>query len=591
MNKRLVSVLLCFVFMLSLFTGCSDSKKPSNPNPDNSSSSSTTSADDTSSDNSSSDNSSSDSSLSYSETKNTTEKISVPATAQLTFAALPAENSVLLNSNPDRGWRSEEDYVVPDISKLRNEPQNYTYEKLYSRIKNDISINTVSESVTVSRVYFIMYNYKNEKNIPDEAIEYINTVCKVYKDLGIKMYLGFYYMHYRTDYTGVSEAIRGGARKSTIIYHVKNYYSKIWEKWEEAIYSVGVNLFGHYGEWTSLGDTPLDDGVSRADLTAEEYQKQVNEGLTEVVELVLDTVPKALYINMRQPYWKTMLLSKDHPRYNRVGYACDAFFGKIYPDADMGQSYWRPGNYGGYWDVGMKEAPYAVMDAELFTSRYFKDESNAYVDAYSSIETMSELRLSTFSANHSYGDMSMHGVPIEQTILYGWKCEEVTPKILDNIGVHYSNAWFTDKDGGNVQRNAFEYIRDHLGYRFSAKNLSVTGGTKAGSKIKLNMNLQNYGMATGHNLSSYFVILDENNNVISKVQAGNPEDWHPTNPADYTDRTLLVHNVNASMTLPNKTGTYKIAFLITNKLGQTARLDNLIEYSDGYNILHMFTID
>lgn len=591
MNKRLVSVLLCFALMLSLFTGCSDGKKPSTPKPDNSSSSSTTSADDTSSDNSSSDNSSSDRSPSYSEIKNTTEKISVPATAQLTFTALPAENSVLLNSNPDRGWRSEEDYVVPDISKLRNEPQNYTYEKLYSNIKKNISINTNSESVTVSRVYFIMYNYKNEKIIPDEAIEYINTVCKVYKDLGIKMYLGFYYMHYNITYLGVPEAIRGGAKKSTIIYHVKNYYSKIWEKWEEAIYSVCMNLFGHYGEWTSMGDTPLDDGVTRTDLTAEEYEKQVREGLTEVTKLVLDTVPEDLFIHMRQPYWKTMILSKDHPRYNRIGYSCDAFFGKEFPDADNGQAYWRPGNYGGYWDIGMKEAPYAIMDAELYTSRYFKDEANLYVGAYGAIETMSEIRLSTFSANHGYGDSTMYSVPIEQTILYGWKCEEVTPKILDDIGVHYSNEWFTDKDGGNVQRNAFEYIRDHLGYRFSAKNLSVTGGTKAGAKIKLNMNLQNYGMATGHNLSSYFVILDENNNVISKVQAGNPEDWHPTNPGNYTDRALLTHNVNANMTLPSKIGTYKIAFLITNKLGQTARLDNLIEYSDGYNILHMFTID
>lgn len=79
--------------------------------------------------------------------------------------------------------------------------------------------------------------------------------------------------------------------------------------------------------------------------------------------------------------------------------------------------------------------------------------------------------------------------------------------------------------------------------------------------------------------------------MVSEILVGDPTTWHPTSPEDYSDRTQLKHNLSAEMKLPSESGTYKIAFFLRNTLGQTARLDNTIEYSNGYNILHMFTIE
>lgn len=104
------------------------------------------------------------------------------------------------------------------------------------------------------------------------------------------------------------------------------------------------------------------------------------------------------------------------------------------------------------------------------------------------------------------------------------------------------------------------------------------------------MNLKNYGFSAAFNLKSGFAVLDENNNVISKVYAGTPSTWYCTDPDDYSDRTQLVHTVTASMSLPEKAGNYKLAFFMENTLGQSARLDNLIEYGNGFNILHIFTV-
>lgn len=79
--------------------------------------------------------------------------------------------------------------------------------------------------------------------------------------------------------------------------------------------------------------------------------------------------------------------------------------------------------------------------------------------------------------------------------------------------------------------------------------------------------------------------------LVSQVFAGDPKTWHSSDPKNYSDRTLLTHKVTASMKLPKESGTYKVAFFIKNKLGQTVRLDNSVEYKNGYNILHMFTVD
>ncbi len=563
MTKRILSILLCVILVAALFSGCKEITEVIEVPVDGSSS-------DVSS-----------------EEK---EPVSVPATAQLTFKTLPADQSVLLLDNPDRGWRSEEDYFVPTVAEIEAEPEKYTYDYLLTYIAEKNRSYTLNEKNKVSRVYFVMYNYKNDKVIPKKTIDYINNVCKVYSELGIKMYLGFYYNHYDIDNNSVPVEIRGGARKSVILYHIDNYYKQIWEKWEKAIYCVQMNLLGRYGEWTSLHDSCLPDGVYQSDISKEEYERLTLLGQQEIVAKVLQTVPQSLRINMRQPYWKTRTVDKSHPRYNRIGYASDAFFGKQYPNEEMGQSYWKPNNEGGWWELSVKEAPYSIMDGELYTTRSLREWS-IYVGAYTSIQTMSELRFTTFSVNHAYGDINQFGGAVQETNIYGWKGEEVTPEILKDLGVLYTDNWFVDKNGYPAERNAFEYIRDYLGYHLSAKSLSVTGGTKAGEKIDLDMKLQNYGFSAVFNLTGEYVILDEENNVISAVKAGDPTSWHSTSAKNYSDRTQLTHTVKASMTLPDEKGVYKIAYRLSNALGQTARFDNTIEYSDGFNILHMFTVD
>ena len=601
MIKRIISLLLVVILMLSV-VACNESDKVEKPT-EAPNSSVTDNTSEESEDLTSSDSEGEDEEEEIEEEYEEEKKIiSVPATAQIALKALPAEHSVLLNKNPDRGFRSaEETNMVPEPDVLKDDAHKYTYDKILAEVKKRIQENTLGESVTVSRVYFIMTNYiptavnpdRNYYELPQITMDYINNYCKAYKEVGVKMYMGIYYMQYngQAAYGNNYERIR----ISTVMHHVEKYWGPLWEKWQDAIYSVGFALLGRYGEWTSLGDSCLPDGkyyydTAKQNIDYTEWKKLTEEGKQKLVDLVLKTVPEELYINMRQPMYKAQFVSKNHPRYNRIGFSEDAFYGKVYPDQDMGQGYWLPNDSGGWWTMGMKEAPYTIMDGEFFTSRSFVADS-IYIPHDTCIPTFSELRMTTFSINHGYGDINTFGTSLEQTVFQGWKGEEVTAESLKKMGVFVAPGWFIDKSGNTVKRNAFEYTRDYLGYRISAENASITGGTKAGEKITVDMTFKNYGFSAAFNLKSGYAILNEKNEIVSSVEVGDPTTWHSSSPTDYSDRTQLTHNLKGTLTLPKEKGTYKVAFFLKNKLGQSARLDNQVEFSNGFNILHMFTID
>ncbi len=598
--KKIISLILVLVFVATAFVGCNN-KPVSSSKPDSSSettpsdtvtseiissdvisseeSSQATSTDGTSSDTNPEDVTVSTPSESIENKPNSSKKL-VPATTKKSFEALSAEYSVLLNSNPDRGWRSEEIYFVPKIELLKSKPEDYTYEKLLALVEKNLEANTLGETVTISRVYFRMSNYQFTPELPDEVYKYIDNICKAYAKLGVKMYWEAYYQQgsYATE----------GAHKSVILKHLDTF-GKIWKNNKDTIYAVCFGLIGGYGEWTTLGDNLIDEDIDPKTLSAEEREAQNNKGKREIADKLLSLLPKDTYLTMRRPELKNQTISKDNPKYYMIGFAQDAFFGKMFPYDDYGQGGWRPNDENEWWKMSIEESPYAPNDGELFTTRYFKD-NGIYVEPYSSIQAFSELHETTFSVNHGYGDINTFNASLSETVLQGWKGEEITQEKLKELGVFYSPGWFKDDNGNTIKRNVFEYVRDYLGYRFSAKTLKISGGTKAGESIKLNMSLQNYGFSAAFNLKSGFAILDKDNKVVSEVFAGDPTKWHSSDPKNYSDRTLLTHKVETTMKLPKKSGTYKVAFFVRNNLGQTVRLDNSVEYKNGYNILHMFTI-
>ena len=155
-----------------------------------------------------------------------------------------------------------------------------------------------------------------------------------------------------------------------------------------------------------------------------------------------------------------------------------------------------------------------------------------------------------------------------------WKKLPVTPEWLSFNNLPYSEGWFKNSSGGRVSRNIFEYIRDFLGYRLSADRITVSIGEKTAN---VTLTLKNYGLSAAFNLESELVILDGDNNIVSRTSVGKPSEWYGTN------------TVTCTPDMPVVPGNYKIVLCIKSKSGAFARLDNNIPFENGCNILCRYT--
>ena len=171
-----------------------------------------------------------------------------------------------------------------------------------------------------------------------------------------------------------------------------------------------------------------------------------------------------------------------------------------------------------------------------------------------------------------------------------WKTQEVTMDMLDKEGIIYDPAWFLDENGQVTWRNCYEFIRDHLGYKISAKELSLSWSAVETEKVKVQMSLANYGFAAAFNMESGFVILDSEGNVVSEVVAGEPDKWYNRHPDDAFSKDILTHSISAELEPPSIKGEYKIAFFLRNTMGVYANISNKCDNINGYNILYNFSI-
>lgn len=196
---------------------------------------------------------------------------------------------------------------------------------------------------------------------------------------------------------------------------------------------------------------------------------------------------------------------------------------------------------------------------------------------------MSQLRFTTFSAINGWLDKGA----LQDGAMVRCMKQPVTVKWLKEYGLPYSENWFKNSEGKTVERNTFEYMRDYLGYRFSADTLSVK---QADKKLNVTLTLENHGFSAAFNVTSKLCLLDSKNKEIASVDFGDPKSWHSTNPDDYNDRKQLVQTLTADIDSPAATGEYKLALQLLSKGGGTARLDNNIPFENGCNILHTFKV-
>ncbi|MBR7132096.1 MAG: DUF4874 domain-containing protein [Clostridia bacterium] len=461
------------------------------------------------------------------------------------FLPLTSEGDKLLLANPDRGFRTHLTLYVKEAVDSGNPMKYYRddFDVFFGYIK--------SERVNNALAYLYLTDYRN-MDIPQDGMDAIEAFFKFCEIEQIKIMLRF-------GYCDDLNYLDRGANQETILRHIKQL-APLVAKYRHCIHTVEGGFVGSYGEWASVYQRPAVDYETVTRAIVENF-----------------CVPTGLFFSHRLPQYKNLIPETDS-LYKYIAYNNDAMYGEQSNDG------WHSGGYQygtAEWAQVCNEGAYTPQGGEML--------NNSAMLNYNAVPTGIQMIKET--AHHWHNTMSVwHGMfeDSKNAIMNNWRKEVITPEILEANDIVYCPSWFKDDNGNTVTRYAYDFIRDHLGYKLEAQSFSVSGEDVASGKLTLNLALKNYGMSAAFCMNSSFVILDEDYNVVSKVSAGKPETWYSHNPEDYLDTTVLTHNINAEINAPKATGKYYIAFCLENTMGVKARFSNRIDVVNGYNILHEF---
>ena len=455
------------------------------------------------------------------------------------LSPLSAEQSTLLNTNPDRGFRLEIAVQVHQLAVCGD------YAAMKAKAAERIrSAKNGGEQITLAQTYFYLNGYR-EEDLPEVAFEAMDAFFDALTEAGLKSLLRFAYardmLDPKTDIT-----------QGWMLRHM-NQLTAFLQKHQDRIHVFQAGFVGAWGEWHSFF-YPLDLPLL-------------------IDNIVTNMLPQNMYLQVRRPIFKDMI-PNEHPRFREIGHHNDACFGKSLLgknqgtgdiDADTPQ-----------WLQIKNEAAFTPQDGELYWSFWNRD-TGKYTDGYDMIEQLSEHRFTSLSVLHGYADTDC----APDCTMERWKRQPLTEEWLQKHHVLYQPSWFYNADGSPVQRNVFEFVRDYLGYRIELQSLELHRWDKS---LAVDLSLVNYGFSAAFHMESGFALMDENDTVVSEVAAGDPKLWY-NRPIDYDTAVSLQHRFTASLDIPNVSGKYRLAFYLRNSQNTYARTANDLPFVNGYTML------
>ncbi len=501
-----------------------------------------------------------------------------PFSEELSLKPLTAEEDSLLSYNPDRGFRSGVAFYLGDIVKLGS--SSAINNKIYELLNNYVF--SLYDNTEVVNVNYNLAAYNKDEVLPTEVTEAFKYVCETLRTKGYKQSINFVYNStYHIAWTTSEEAKKNVesvcASEDIILSHI-NQLSEYVSEYKDTVYSIMGGFIGFSGDMAESSQYPP---VNRLTVMKAIIEKLV--------------VPNDVYFLIRDPLHKYELEkeSPDYPYLSKISFVNKAMFG------EQTKSGWNSGGYQkgnpenkevDAWEYVTKQALYAPNDGELFpNSNLIGKQSYPVARLVTGIDVIKECAhhgMTTMGFWNGYYEVNR--ATESPAIMDLWQTEQITEEILKENNIIYDPDWFKDSSGNTVGRNAFEFIRDHLGYKLSATKGSVSSN---GDEISSSLSLKNYGFSAAFNLTGGFAILDSKFEAVTEVDIGEPSKWYSHNPEDPYSTDVLEHIIEAKLPIPQKTGKYYIAFYLQNTMGEGAVLSNSdIAFENGYNILYEFEV-
>lgn len=421
--------------------------------------------------------------------------------------------------NPERGFRLE---VAIDV-----ETGNYLWDqKKYPGITSYLDEQSAlyaADSVSLVQSYFYLTGFVG-KDLTEKAFLTMNNYLDALRKAGKKAVLRF---AYESDFNG--RAAMGPTEEELIRHTIQ--LKPFLEKNKDVIQVVQAGMIGAWGEWHS----------SYRGLENSENTKR------NILQSICNMTPANRAVQIRVPEYKN-LLSKSSPDYRRVSFHDDF----IVIDKHR-------------WDGGMsegtaafkqmaQESPYLPVDGELPWGSWSMNqdpdnpEAGWIINGPATARRLFLQHYTSLSVIHNYKEKETKD---KYSMAY-WKETPITEDFIKKNNLPISDGYFRNKDGSTASRNAFEYIRDHLGYRIELQELRCKSNKDT---LLIDLTLINRGFSTLFNEHPvYLVVLNEQGEVIQTcLTATDVHTWQPYNPTDTTCKPL-VHHIKAAIPMKPASG-------------------------------------
>ena len=432
------------------------------------------------------------------------------------------------------------------VNDLSNPYQPITFYNLSDILQRDEQRYT--ETTRLTQLYFYLTSYMGT-SIPDAAFQNMQKVFDNVKKSGYKVILIF---AYRYDETCAFETYGD----------IKRHLSQLKPfllKNESLIFSVQAGFLGLWGEWHATG---LDNSP---------YHKKV------VIRDLLNAIPPGRKLQVRETQYKADAAGYikrtaggpieyyplTNEEYNRIGFQNAYLVLEQGPYAQWDYR-WPDDDY----FFVKKECLATVVDGEMpydgAGAYNFNDIAHGTLGGWKAIERMREHAYSSFSVVHNF-----------KVNISAWKHQLVTPDMFYSHDLAISEDYFLDQHARIIPRPAYEYIRDHLGYRFEMKEAHIPVYVNRGDSATFTIDLKNFGFAPLINKRPvYLVLIDEQGNVTEFRTTVDPRQWMPVQSRSDASQTIK-HTERVTEAL--SPGIYKVGLWLPDE-------DPELRYNNEYAI-------
>lgn len=424
--------------------------------------------------------------------------------------------------NPERGWRLET--IIAEPADPSAEPSIHGaaahLEGRMFPVYNDHMWELDAAryepfGLTMAQTYCYITEF-SECRISDAKIALLEKSLARIRKRGLKTMLRFAYENGRESLVGPT--------LDRILGHL-DQLAPVIQANSDVICVMQAGFVGAWGEWHS---------------SKHQIEKD-RANLARLMEKILDVLPKDRMTQVRSPRYKRWVIGHEEVEgmpivdattahsgspLARIGFHNDGFLagdtcGGTFRDPPF---FSNPGNP--EFDYTTRESPYVAADGELF----WRDHAG-HIDGFKAMLRMRLHHYGTFSIWHSHS--GREGKPYS---IDNWMRQRVTAEQIATARLPQDDGYFTDSTGAPVERTAFEYITDHLGYRLELQQAKFTEALRAGGRFSLEVELINRGFAVPHNPRPVIAVLIDWEGRVAELpfDGVRPCEWQPFDPGDET---------------------------------------------------------